>query len=417
MIARPMKLKEFKIGLKLWSTDSGIIPEAINFYRQGVFDYVELYVVPRTYNPEIYKWLDFPGNIIIHCPHAGNGFNLADLNSRGNNLRIFQEVIKFADTLKSDRIIVHPGNNGSLLEAISQIKGLNDSRIYVENKPIEGLSGEVCLGSTPEDIKRILDEAGIKGFVLDFGHAIYAANTLRVDSYSFIEEFLSLKPRMFHLSDGLMVSVKDCHLNFGEGNFNLYKLISYIPRNGLVTLETPNCERLRIFQDDVRCLSGIYDGSLGRDGINIRPVAQGDCRDLWIWRNHGNTRRFSYNHELINYDKHKEWFLKKIKSNKTAIYIAEQENKEKIGQVRFEIDGDSCCSVHVCLNPVFLGKKLGAGVIRKATICFLKERSFIRGIKAEILTNNIASKKAFEKAGYHFEKSISDKIDVFNFIC
>jgi len=249
--------QNFKIGLKLWSTDGAILPEAVRLYDERRFDYIELYIVPGTYSSESKKWGSFLGEYVIHCPHGGNGFNLADSDLRENNHIKFQEVQTFADRLKADSIIVHLGNNGSLDEAILQIKGLNDNRICVENKPIEGLNGEVCVGCTPEDVEKVLQESHTKGFVLDFGHAIYAANTLKIDLYDFIENFLPLDPKIFHLSDGLINSTKDCHFNLGEGDFDLSTLISFVHSGSSITLETPHNKEMGLgnFLKDLQFLA------------------------------------------------------------------------------------------------------------------------------------------------------------------
>ena len=230
---------KFKTGLKIWSTNSDMISEAQGVYDDGHFDYIELYVVPGTYALTIKKWSSFKVEYIIHCPHSGCGFNLADSKLREENRLKFKEAQDFANTLKADYIIVHLGNNGYLNESIFQLKGIFDERICIENKPIEGLNGEECIGCTPEDIKKVLKETHAKSLAMDFGHAIYAANKLNVNSCDFIENLLTLNPKIFHLSDGQINLTKDYHSNFGEGNFNLAKLISYIPKNAHVTLEIP----------------------------------------------------------------------------------------------------------------------------------------------------------------------------------
>ena len=46
----------YKIGLKLWSTNTDCYyNEAIRLYNDGVFDYIELYVVPDTLDT-LQKW-------------------------------------------------------------------------------------------------------------------------------------------------------------------------------------------------------------------------------------------------------------------------------------------------------------------------------------------------------------------------
>jgi deoxyribonuclease IV len=252
-------VEEFDVGLKLWSTDSRFFPEVEKLYGEGFFDYVELYVVPGTYNSLIEEWFSFGGKYIIHCSHSGHGFNLGDPGLKGENRIKFQESQAFADALKADSIIVHLGHSGSLNEAILQLNGFSDDRICVENKPMEGLGGEVCLGNSPQEISRVLDEANVPGFVLDFGHAIYSANSLNEEKYGFVERFMSLGPKMFHLSDGLNSSTKDCHLNLGQGDLDLRRIISYIPPHARVTLETPRKKDsgLGDFTDDVDFLSDL----------------------------------------------------------------------------------------------------------------------------------------------------------------
>jgi deoxyribonuclease IV len=252
-------VKKFKIGLKLWSTDSAMISESIKLYKEEYFDYIELYVVPGTYDSTFEKWASFKGKFIIHCPHSGHGFNLADSRLRAKNQIKFKEVQDFADILQADHIIVHLGNNGSLDESISQLKDISDSRIFIENKPVEGLNGEKCIGNSPEDIEKVLQETHTQGFVLDLGHAIYAANTLKIDKFNFIKSFMAIRPKVFHLSDGFCDSTKDCHCNLGEGDFDLRKILSYIPKDSFVTLEINHNFKSGItnFEENITCLTKI----------------------------------------------------------------------------------------------------------------------------------------------------------------
>lgn len=75
-------------------------------------------------------------------------------------------------------------------------------------------------------------------------------------SHPNIWSFLEETPKVYHLSDGYTSSEKDIHLNLGKGNFDLAKLISVIPHNSLVTLETPRqiLNGLNDFVSDVEYL-------------------------------------------------------------------------------------------------------------------------------------------------------------------
>ena len=153
--------------------------------------------------------------------------------------------------------------------------------------------------------------------------------------------------------------------------------------------------------------------------ISLRKANNNDCYDIWMWRNTPEARRGSFNKEYIEYGKHRVWFERKLKDKKTTIYIAENNKKEKIGQVRFEIKRKKSVFINTNLNPRFFGKSFGNKIIKIATEVFMKEKPYIKEIIAEILIENIVSQKAFKKAGYVFShnttKNDSKEIVVFKF--
>ncbi|MGC8764793.1 MAG: sugar phosphate isomerase/epimerase family protein [Brevinematia bacterium] len=227
----------FKIGLKLWSINENYIKEALKLYEDGTYDYIELYVVPNSYETYARLWKELKIPFVIHAPHFGHNLNFSIREAFDRNKRLVFETLKFADLLDVERVIFHPGVNGELKETISQIKRLYDPRMIIENKPYLG-NGEnlYSLGSTPDEIKKIMDKTGVE-FCFDFGHAVCSANAHKKEVFSFIEDFLSLKPLMYHLTDGDFKGVYDSHLHYGEGTFPLKKFVEFIPDNSFVTNE------------------------------------------------------------------------------------------------------------------------------------------------------------------------------------
>lgn len=247
---------EIKIGLKLWSTNVNLIAQAKSFYDENLFQYIELYAVPGTYDETIKQWKSCPVPYAIHCSHSAHGFNLANKQSREKNKEIFSDVKMFADALNSKAIIVHGGNDGNIDETIMQIQDIWDERILIENKPKIGLNHCLCIGWNPQEIQKIKESGKLSGFVLDFAHAFCAANASGEDQDEFIDGFLPEKPRMFHLSDGDKYSDKDKHMNFGEGNFDIKKLVFKVPAGSSMTIETPMGEGgLDYFKKDISYLN------------------------------------------------------------------------------------------------------------------------------------------------------------------
>ncbi|MGC8770404.1 MAG: TIM barrel protein [Brevinematia bacterium] len=250
----------YKIGLKLWSINENYINEAIRLYEDGYYDYVELYAVPDSYDRFANLWKKLKAPFVIHAPHFGSGLNFSIKEQLETNRKYAFESFKFADLLKADKIIFHPGVNGDIEESIKQINSMRDDRMVIENKPYLG-NGEnlFSIGSTPEEIKFILDSTNIS-FCLDFGHAICSANAHKREVFGFIKEFLSLSPVMFHLTDGDFNGVYDSHLHYGDGSFPIDKLTSFVPEGAMITNESVKnyTDKLDDFVNDVLFLRKLF---------------------------------------------------------------------------------------------------------------------------------------------------------------
>ena len=259
----------FRIGLKLWSTNTDhYLREAKRLYAEGVFDYIELYVVPESLKcANEWKTPNIP--YVIHAPHSAHGINLADKNCEDRNISIFSEVKEFADVLNAPTIIAHGGVLGSIDEVARQINLIGDSRVIVENKPYFPIdnSDRLLAGSTPEEIQRIITATGC-GFCFDIGHAVASANAHGVDWKEYFDSFFKLNPKMYHLSDLDISSKKDQHLHFGTGTLPIKDLIYKIPFSAAISIETKkDCQKnLNDFKCDVIWLNRIASFVHGKGG-------------------------------------------------------------------------------------------------------------------------------------------------------
>ena len=171
------------------------------------------------------------------------------------NSVLLREALGYSDALNAERIIVHPGVGGDIQETVRQMTVLRDARFVIENKPYYSIyDHSICNGHSPQDIRFVMDATGV-GFCLDIGHAVCAANALRVDRIELMSSFAQMHPVMYHVSDGEYDGVDDRHLSLGRGDFRFDELMRFVPRDATVTLETEKDEYLRLFQDDVSFLS------------------------------------------------------------------------------------------------------------------------------------------------------------------
>lgn len=241
------------LGLKLGSKDIQYTEEILEYYEQGVFQYIELFTLSGTFDYTISYWKQFDIPFGIHAPHSAAGLNLACVANRELNKNKIADAVKFADTLKAKYIIFHSGTNGMPNEVVTQLKPFADERFLIENKPIRGLDGSTCVGSIYGDLKLIIDGIGNGcGFCLDFGHAICASRTLKREPMEFVNELRKLNPRVYHLTDGDFNSELDSHLHYGKGSFPLKELLTLVPDGGMVTNEAKRLygNNLKEFMED-----------------------------------------------------------------------------------------------------------------------------------------------------------------------
>lgn len=248
------------LGLKLWSTNDLYVQPVLECFAKGIYDYIELYVVPESLGSlKLWKDIDIP--FVLHAPHSISGFNLAKKNCKIRNYELAEQVDSYRKALNPEFIIFHPGIEGALEETIRQMCEIRrkfpemHKLMLVENKPRFSLKGEICRGTTVDEIKEIINKTGF-GFCLDIGHAICAANSSESNWREVYANFISMQPSMFHLSDGNINSEKDAHLNYGKGNFPMTEILDLLPANAMISIETEKCSNtdLNDFKKDTEQL-------------------------------------------------------------------------------------------------------------------------------------------------------------------
>ena len=140
---------------------------------------------------------------------------------------------------------------------------------------------------------------------------------------------------------------------------------------------------------------------MNEDSLHLRSIGSEDCRRVWEWANDPAVRAVSFNSEPIWWEQHAAWFIRMFvdehTQENTRMWIAEQDGAP-IGQVRFDLGG-STSTISVSLDATRRGKNLGALLIWSACQKHFRE-SGVETIHALIKPDNVASIRAFEKAGF-----------------
>ncbi len=222
-----------KFGLKLWSTNVDLIDDAVALIDEKIYDYIDLLKITNT---EITPFLcGVP--YIIHSDHNPGGLDLSDSSRMEQNLRSIDETFDWCDQLNAKYVVFHPDlkiglNSKRMLDKIT------DKRALIENMPNFTSKWQKMCGTTPLEIEFLLSK---KRLCLDFGHTIHSAKSHSVDYEFLIKEFLKLKPKMFHISDGITNDELDNHMRIGEGDFDFNFIMDCAKKSGVdyMTLETP----------------------------------------------------------------------------------------------------------------------------------------------------------------------------------
>ena len=256
-----------KIGLKLYSTDyDKYFDEAISLYRQKVFDYIELYIVPDT-TGSIENWKKLQNlndtnsaikiPFMLHAPDHKNGISLSNPDNLEKNIEVYKQVDLFKQELGAKCTIVSPGTRGSISETARQLKTINPKNILIKNNiyRIKSLNYAVGIGSTIEEIAKFKKEY-VCSFCLDIVNAICSANLTSESPYETIRELNSFNPIMYRISGNNIDSTEKEHLHLESANLD-YSIITMIIRNNaLITIDSDksNGSDLNDFKEDVRFL-------------------------------------------------------------------------------------------------------------------------------------------------------------------
>lgn len=230
-----------KLGVKTFQ-DKKFLQEL-----EGRADFFEIMAIKG----KDYSFLrEFSKPIVIHAEHQRFGVNYADNAKCEKNLQSLEFALGVAREYNSQKVIVHAGrleNDGcSIAQAVSLIRSINDERVLIENLP----QNYFC--STPEDIRRFISLSGCS-FCFDINHAIQTALSNNLEPYGFIERFIELNPRHYHLGGQKMNSSCIGHKSFRDSEMDMEKIMKIIPDRAEITLEvTTDVENTKYDVDFVR---------------------------------------------------------------------------------------------------------------------------------------------------------------------
>ena len=133
--------------------------------------------------------------------------------------------------------------------------------------------------------------------------------------------------------------------------------------------------------------------------LKFRKPTLEDAELYFDWANDESVRINSYSANKIDFETHVNWFTSKLKDENCFMYLFQNESNEFIGQIRIQKQDDFFSIISVSIDANQRGKGYSNKIIEIASNDFLSINDK-NTIDAYIKEENIASAKAFEKAGF-----------------
>lgn len=136
-------------------------------------------------------------------------------------------------------------------------------------------------------------------------------------------------------------------------------------------------------------------------GLYVCRATADDVQLYYVWVNDPATRQQSFNSEPISWEDHVAWFSRKLTDPNVLllVFVVQGESGDPVGQVRFEKQPDGEAIIGVSVDASFRGKGLASWLIQAAVQTYQEDWGDVP-ITAYIKPENVASVRAFERAGF-----------------
>lgn len=132
----------------------------------------------------------------------------------------------------------------------------------------------------------------------------------------------------------------------------------------------------------------------------LREAVPSDCRLLYDWRMNPVTRAGSFGHDTFPYEEHEKWFRKLMADPcRKQFILLRMPAATPAAQLRLDLLGQEA-EISYSVAAAERGKGIGTLLIQTA-VSYAGNLSGIRTLTAEVLPDNTASRRIFEKCGFH----------------
>jgi len=135
-----------------------------------------------------------------------------------------------------------------------------------------------------------------------------------------------------------------------------------------------------------------------QEKLVFSPAIEENCDLYYEWANEEEVRKNSFNTDKIPYETHVKWFFNKLRSEQSHLFVGYIESLP-VGQIRIDVE-DKVGIISYSIAKEWRGKGLGTLFLQEIPSILEKDGIQVEILSGSVQPQNIASQKAFEKAGF-----------------
>lgn len=137
---------------------------------------------------------------------------------------------------------------------------------------------------------------------------------------------------------------------------------------------------------------------MSSDRLVLRLATASDSESYWQINNHPTVRKVSLSSQSIPWDIHVHWFTASLENPERTLFVVTLSAKI-VAVSRMDLKGE-CAEISLAVAPEHHGCGIGSWTIVQTGKTLLRARPQLSYVRALIKSDNLASQKVFEKAGY-----------------
>lgn len=142
--------------------------------------------------------------------------------------------------------------------------------------------------------------------------------------------------------------------------------------------------------------------------IYLKKAELKDAKLIFDWANDSEVRKNSFNTKEIEYDEHINWFVNKLKSDQSDIFILYSDHKP-LGQIRLDYEQEEAY-IGYSIDEKYRGKRYGGMLLLLIENKIVETHANICYLVGKVKIYNVASQAVFERIGYENTNEAKDFI-------